>query len=77
MTRRMLGGTQRPPCSWPPDADFALMAGYLGMDADVLQGVHGHYHPMFREATPKLRPGIDADGGDRGTAQIVDLSEVA
>jgi hypothetical protein len=75
----MLGGTQRPPCSWPPGADLAFMAGYLGMGADVLQSVHGRYHAMSRETGARLRPGMDefdADGGDRGIAQIVDLSEV-
>jgi hypothetical protein len=57
-----------------------LTAGYLGMGVDVLQGVRGHYHLMFRETDAQLRPGnarIDADGGDRDIAQIVDLSEVA
>jgi hypothetical protein len=50
------------------------------MGVDVLQGVRGHYHLMFRETDAQLRPGnarIDADGGDRDIAQIVDLSEVA
>jgi hypothetical protein len=58
--------------------DAALMTGYLGIGADVLQGVHGRYHPMSGTNAPTTpRNGrIDGDGGDRDIAQIVDLSEV-
>ena len=46
--------------------DVAIVAGFLGMSADMLWEVYGHHHPSFQSAVAQSTPGKRANQNRTG-----------